>query len=186
MSAEMQLDVAIRALYRSMDLLCSERGTKASTEEKEVTSTANVHTDHAYHSQERASDPLPTSQSNGPRSTRTEATPKRKKDPTKTWRFATAVVSEDTVQASNAEHDLKNEMKDAPEKGRHSTPAPDPAQSEGTCSHASGIIKRIRSMESKQAEMIDNLKQRTTREELDQGSNYEGFTPISMMIRRHP
>ena len=68
LSAEMQLDVAIRALYRSMDLLCSERGTKASAEEKEVTSTANVHTDHAYQSQERASNPLPTSQSNGPRS----------------------------------------------------------------------------------------------------------------------
>ena len=146
LSAETQLDVAIRALYCSMDLLCSERGIKASAEEKEVTSTANVHTDHAYQSQERASDPLPTSQSNGPRSTRTEATPKRKKDPTKTWRFATAVASEDTVQASNAENDLKNEMKDAPEKGRHSTPAPDPAQSEGTCSHASGITKRIRSM----------------------------------------
>ena len=31
--------------------------------------------------------------------------------------------------------------------------------------------------------MIDNLKQRTTREGLDHGTDYEGFTPISMMVR---
>ena len=37
-------------------------------------------------------------------------------------------------------------------------------------------------MESKQAEMIDNLKQRTTREGLDYGTDYEGFTPVSMMV----
>ena len=40
-----------------------------------------------------------------------------------------------------------------------------------------------RSMDSGQAELIDNLNQHTTRDELDEGSDEEGFIPISMMVQ---
>ena len=121
-----------------------------------MTPRTSDHTDQLHQEQREASNHPSMSQSRGAGSTGPKAT------------------LEDTVQASAAKDKLESRMKNVLKMYRHIYTAPDTtAQYAGSYRHASGIIKKLGNMESKQAEMIDNLKQCIARDGLDYGTDYE-------------